>query len=74
MSLRLSKAEIATAAQGSPPVLSVEQAAKLIGVPKKTIYEWSSAGRLDLCARRRGKRLFIVRDRFLSEVFNGSKW
>lgn len=72
--LRLTKGEVAVIAQGWPPLLTVEQAADMIGVPKKTIYVWSSAGRLDLCARRRGKRLYILRDRFVKGFFDGAAW
>ena len=48
-----------------PPVLNVDQAAELAGVPKKTIYEWSSRGLLKSCAKRFGRRLRIFRDRFI---------
>jgi excisionase family DNA binding protein len=57
-----------------PPVLSVEQASALLQIPKKSIYEWSSQGRLEACARKRGKRLLILRDRFIQEIFNGKQW
>ena len=70
----LTKAEIAVIAEGWPPLLTVKQAAELAGVPVGTIYDWSSAGRLENCARKRGKRLLIVRDRFIKEIFDGNKW
>ncbi len=54
-----------------PPVLSVEQAAELLQVPKATIYDWSSRGLLSPCACRAGKHLRIWRDRLLSIVFEG---
>jgi predicted site-specific integrase-resolvase len=55
-------------------LLTVGQAARIASVPVGTIYDWSSAGRLARCARRRGKRLLIVRDRFIEELFNGKEW
>jgi hypothetical protein len=70
----LTRAEIATIAEGWPPLLTTGQAAELAGVPVGTIYDWSSAGRLVRCARKRGKRLLIVRDRFIEEIFNGGEW
>ena len=53
-----------------PPVLSVDQAAELLQVPKSTIYDWSSRGLLRGCGRRAGKHLRIFRDRLLQKVFN----
>jgi len=58
-------------AERFPPALSVDQAAELAGVPKATVYDWSSRGLLDDCAARVGKRLRIFRDRFLKHIFNG---
>ena len=57
-----------------PPVLNTDQAAELLGIAKKTLYEWSSKGHLKGCSRRRGKRLFIWRDRLIREVFEGKEW
>lgn len=48
-----------------PPLLSVAQAAALAHVPVATIYDWSSRGLLINCARKRGKRLNIMRNRFV---------
>ena len=53
-----------------PPVLTVDQAAELLQVPKTTVYDWSSRGLLNGCARRVGKHLRIWRDRLLTSVFN----
>ena len=52
-----------------PPVLNVDQAAELASIPKKTIYEWSSRGVLKGCANRFGRRLRILRDRFIQLLF-----
>jgi hypothetical protein len=52
-----------------PPLLSVETAAELADVSKATIYDWSSRGLLDKCAKRQGKRLRILRDRFVQFLF-----
>lgn len=53
-----------------PPVLTVEQAAALVRVPKLTVYSWSSQGFLKGCSRRAGKHLRILRARFLQRIFN----
>lgn len=75
--IRLTDGEIASmfanadlAAQ-FPVVLTPDQAAELLQVPKNTIYDWSSRGLLKGCARKTGKRLLILRDRLLKLVFNG---
>jgi hypothetical protein len=52
-----------------PPLLSVDAAADLANVPKGTIYDWSSRGLLASCANKRGKRLLILRDRFVQFLF-----
>ena len=72
--MKLTRDEIEKAAAGLPAVLSPEQAAEFIGLSVKTLYEWSSAGRLANCARRRGKHLLIFRDRFIQEIFDGEEW
>ncbi|MEI6236825.1 MAG: helix-turn-helix domain-containing protein [Planctomycetota bacterium] len=66
--------ELESSFSGYPPILSVDQAAALLQIPTKTIYEWSSQGRLSACARKRGKRLLILRDRFIEELFHGQEW
>ena len=53
-----------------PPVLTVDQAAELIRVPKGTIYDWSSRGLLAGCGRRVGKHLRLWRDKLLLKIFN----
>lgn len=76
VTLKLSKAEIDSAFQSPtwaeryPPILSIEQAAELLQVPKRTIYDWSSRGLLKGCARKVGKHLRFFRDRLLHKVFN----
>src|SRR5262245_15072631 len=54
-----------------PPVLTTDQAAEILQVPKATIYDWSSRGLLHSCGRRIGKHLRFIRDRLLAHVFNG---
>ena len=56
-------------AERFPPVLNVEQAAELAGVPVGTIYDWSSREQLSSCAAKRGKRLRIWRDAFVLFLF-----
>jgi excisionase family DNA binding protein len=53
-----------------PALISVEQAAQIADVPEKTIYHWSSTGRLDGCKFRQGKRLRISRDAFVLFLMN----
>lgn len=53
-----------------PAILSVPQAAELLQVPVATIYDWSSRGLLDRCAKKIGKHLRISRDRLIQEAFN----
>jgi excisionase family DNA binding protein len=75
-SLKLTAQEIQRAfadtkwAEIFPPILTVEQAAKLLVVPKATVYDWSSRGLLSGCARRVGKHLRFVRDRLITKIFN----
>ena len=74
--LQLTPTEIAEAFVDSkwadcfPPVLSVDQAAALLQIPKSTLYEWSSRGLLKGCGRRMGKHLRLFRNRLLAHVFN----
>ena len=74
--LKLTKPEIASAfddphwAGEFPPVLSVDQAARLLQVPKATVYDWSSRGLLRGCGRRLGKHLRFFRDRLIVRAFN----
>ncbi len=72
----LTKAEISAMfasgywAEKFPPILDLETAAALLGVPRATIYDWSSRGLLKGCARGVGKHLRIVRDRLIHRIFN----
>jgi excisionase family DNA binding protein len=74
--LKLTKTEIAAAfadahwARLYPPILSVEQAASMLQVPKATLYDWSSRGLLSGCGRRVGKHLRLFRDRLIQKLFN----
>ena len=52
-----------------PPVLSADQAAELLQIPKQTIYDWRSRGLLSGCCRKVGKHLRFFRDRLLKKVF-----
>ena len=54
-----------------PPILTVDQAADLMTVPKATIYAWSSRGLLDECSARAGKHLRILRDEFIKKFLSG---
>lgn len=54
-----------------PPLLTVDQAAALLQVPKQTVYAWSSQGRLDGCKTRAGKHLRFLRDRLVQTLSEG---
>jgi excisionase family DNA binding protein len=53
-----------------PPILSVDQAAELLQIPKQTIYDWHSRGRLKGSCRKVGKYLRFFRDRLVILVFD----
>jgi excisionase family DNA binding protein len=53
-----------------PPVLTVDQTAELLQIPKQTVYDWHSRGLLKGCCRRVGKHLRFFRDRLLNRIFN----
>jgi hypothetical protein len=73
--LKLSQAEIsamfADPAWSSrfPPILDLEQAAELARVPLETLRSWRSRGLLGDCSHKPGKRVLIVRDRFVAWLF-----
>ena len=75
-SLKLTAQEIQRAfsdpkwAETYPPILSIDQVTVLLDLPKGTIYDWSSRGLLDGCARRVGKHLRFFRDRLIEKIFN----
>lgn len=58
----------------TPPILSPQQFAVLLGLSVKTIYEWIARGRLDGAFRKRGKHNLIWRDRAIKIVINGPDW
>lgn len=74
--LHLSKTEAAAAfaaevwAEKFPPVMTVDQAAELVQVPKATVYSWRSQGLLKGCCRRVGKHLRFFRDRLILKLMN----
>ncbi len=53
-----------------PPILSLDQAAELLQIPKATLYGYSSRGLLRGCAKRVGKHLRVYRDRLIPQAFN----
>lgn len=60
-----------------PLVLTCDQAAELLQVPKQTIYDWHSRGLLAGCCRKIGKHLRFLRNNLLTLVFNkglNRKW
>jgi excisionase family DNA binding protein len=73
--LKLTPREIAAACESNvglviPVVLTVEEAAELLRMPKQTIYDWRSRGLLKGCCRKVGKRLRFFRDRLIQKAFN----
>lgn len=74
--LSLTRAEVQAAfesgpwAEQFPPVLTIDQAAALLQIPKSTVYDWRSRGLLNRCSRRVGKRVLFFRDRLLQMIFN----
>jgi excisionase family DNA binding protein len=54
-----------------PPILTVDQAAQLLQVPPRTIYDWHSRRLLKGCSFRAGKHLRFFRDRLLTHVAQG---
>ena len=75
-SLRLTDKEIASAFPGPlgtkqfPVVMTLDQAAELLQIPKATLYDWRSRGLLGKCSRKIGKHVRVFRDRLLQQVFN----
>jgi hypothetical protein len=59
-----------TWADAYPPVLTPDQLALLCRVSKKTVYGWSSEGRLDTAKFHAGKHLRFWSDRVLVSLFN----
>lgn len=57
-----------------PVILSPAQLATIIGISRKTVYEWLSKGRLDGTYRKRGKHVLLWRDRALERIMNGKEW
>lgn len=53
-----------------PPLLTIDQAAELLDVPKATLYQWRSEGRLTGTVQRVGKHLRFFRDRLILKVMN----
>ncbi len=57
-----------------PAILSVTQAAELLGRPADTIRLWITQGKLKGAAHKRGKAHFIWRDRLIKVIFDGPEW
>jgi excisionase family DNA binding protein len=76
VSLKLTAQEVAQSfgepawAAKFPPILSIEQVAEMLQVPRATIYDWRSRGLLTGCCRKVGKHLRFIRDKLLFRVFN----
>jgi excisionase family DNA binding protein len=73
--LKLTGREIAAsfAADGStpiPPIMTIDEAASLLRIPKATLYDWRSRGLLSDCSRKIGKHVRFFRDRLIHRVFN----
>jgi len=74
--LRLTDREVAApfadsaTAERFPPVMTLDQAAELLQVPKQTVYAWRSQGLLCECSRKLGRHVRFYRDRLIKHVFN----
>jgi len=55
-----------------PPLITVEQAARIAHAPPGTIHAWSSAGRLDAFKTRCGRRVLLHRDAFVRFILGGT--
>jgi len=54
-----------------PPLLSFDQVADLLQIPKQTAYDWSSRGLFDECKVKAGKYRRFLRDRLMQKICNG---
>lgn len=59
---------------GFPAILSPRLLAQLLGLSRKTIYQWIAQGRLDGAFRKRGKHVLIWRDRAVELLMCGKEW
>ncbi len=57
-----------------PPILSLDDLATLLNVSRKTLDGWKSKGRLEGTYRKRGKRVFVLRDRAIKQLLDGPDW
>jgi hypothetical protein len=75
-SLGLTAQEVASAftdpvwAHKFPPVMTIDEAAEMLQVPKSSIYGWRSQGLLGKCGRRVGKYVRFWRDRLILKLMN----
>ena len=53
-----------------PPIMTLDEAADLLQVPKGTLRDWRSRGLLSGCSRKLGKHVRFFRDRLIKKVFN----
>ncbi|MEW4451354.1 helix-turn-helix domain-containing protein [Bremerella sp. JC817] len=58
-----------TVAERFPPILTLERASELFGVPEGTIRDWKSRGHLDAFTSKKGKHVRFFRDRFVLWFF-----
>jgi excisionase family DNA binding protein len=73
--LKLTQREISAAFESTagpriPPILTIDEAAALLRIPKATLYDWRSRGLLSGCCRKVGKHLRFFRDRVIEQAFN----
>jgi excisionase family DNA binding protein len=73
--LHLTAREIAAACETNggpsvPPVLTIDEAAALLRIPKGTLQDWRSRKLLTGCCRKVGKHVRFFRDRLLQKFFN----
>ena len=73
--MRLTHEELVNAFKdnaGIPTILKTPEAANLLRVSKKTLYEWLAQGKLRGTYVKRGKHLFFWRDKLVEAFFAGA--
>jgi predicted DNA-binding transcriptional regulator AlpA len=59
---------------GTRAFVPLKEFCALTGIPRSTLHEWKSKGRLDGAFRKRGKLTLIWIDRAIKLIFNGPEW
>ena len=68
----ISEADLDEYRANYPPWITVEQAAAIAGVPRGTLYDWSSNRLFDGFKAKRGRRIRLHRDSFIRFLVGGA--